>query len=121
MTRILVADDDAGVRNVLQEALLQDGYDVDAVSNGSQALTAIARNRPALLVLDLAMPELDGPGLVRALREQTCWGSVPVLVVSGSAETTAISKRLGARDCFRKPFDLERLLAAVEHAAPSEL
>jgi CheY-like chemotaxis protein len=120
MTRILVADDDASVRNVVHDALRQQGYEVDAVCNGRQALTAIARQRPALVVLDLEMPELDGPGLVRTLRDQTCWGSMPLVVLSAAAEAQAIGQRLGARASLRKPFDLERLLDAVEEAAPPD-
>jgi CheY-like chemotaxis protein len=120
MTRILVADDDASVRNVLQDALQQDGYDVDAVCNGRQALTAIARHRPALLVLDLQMPGLDGPGLVRTLREQTRWGAVPFVLVSAVADAPAIGHQLGARACLCKPFDLNVLLVTIEQAAPRD-
>jgi CheY-like chemotaxis protein len=120
VTRILVADDDASVRNILHDALRQDGYEVDAVCNGRQALTAIARSRPALLLVDLDMPELDGPRLVRTLREQTRWGRLPFVVVSGVADAPAISSKLGACACLRKPFDLELLLQTVEHAAPRQ-
>jgi CheY-like chemotaxis protein len=120
MTRILVADDDPSVRSVLQDALQQDGYDVDAVCNGRQALTAIARHRPALMVLDLEMPELDGPSLVRTLRDQTCWGAVPLVLVSAVAEAPAIGQQLGAWACLRKPFDLDVLLSTIEQAAPRE-
>jgi two-component system, chemotaxis family, chemotaxis protein CheY len=119
MTRILVVDDDEHVRNVLHDALQQDGYEVETVCSGRQALTAIARNRPALLVLDLHMPELDGPGLIDTLRNQTDWGSVPLVVLSSAPDAPAISRRLGARECLAKPFDVARLLAAVEQAAPS--
>ena len=56
MTRILVVDDDAAVRNVVTDALLEDGYQVDAACNGRQALAAFRKHRPDALVLDLEMP-----------------------------------------------------------------
>jgi len=64
------------------------------------------------------MPELDGPGLVDTLPNQTDWGSVPLVVLSSAPDAPAISSRLGARECLAKPFDVGRLLAAVEQAAP---
>jgi CheY-like chemotaxis protein len=121
MTRILVADDDDGVRSVLRDALRQDGYEVDAVCNGRQVLASMARHRPALLVLDLNMPQLDGPALVRTLRDQTRWGGVPLVVLSGASDAVEIATKLGARACVRKPFDLNRLLLAVEEVAPARV
>jgi CheY-like chemotaxis protein len=118
VTRILVADDDSGVRGVVHDALQQDGYEVDAVCNGRQALSAIANHRPALIVLDLDMPEMDGPALVHTLRNQTRWGRLPLVILSGVPAAPEIGSRLGAQMCLCKPFDLERLLATVEHVAP---
>ncbi len=60
MTRILVVDDDAAVRSVVTEALLEDGYQVDAAGNGRQALAAFREHRPDALVLDLEMPIMNG-------------------------------------------------------------
>jgi CheY-like chemotaxis protein len=119
MTRILVADDDPSVRGVVRDALRQDGYQVDTAGTGRQALAAFARHRPALLVLDLAMPDMDGARLVRTLRDQTRWGRVPLVVLSGVAEAPEVGARLGARACVRKPFDLQHLLATVEQVAPA--
>jgi CheY-like chemotaxis protein len=120
MTRVLVADDDLLVRSVVEDALQQDGYQVETVSTGRQALTAFVRHQPALLVLDLVMPDMDGPSLVRTLRDQTRWGRVPVVVLSGLAQAPEVGARLGARACVRKPFDLQQLLAAVEQVAPPD-
>jgi DNA-binding response OmpR family regulator len=120
MTRILVVDDDPSVRSVVKDALQQDGYQVDTVSTGRQVLAAFARHRPALLVLDLAMPEMDGPRLVRTLRDQTRWGRVPLVVLSGIPQAPEVGARLGARACVRKPFDLQELLATVEQVAPPD-
>jgi CheY-like chemotaxis protein len=120
VTRILVADDDAGIRSVVQDVLAQDGYEVDAVCNGHQAMAAIARHLPALIVLDLDTPGMTGRELIRTLREQTRWGRLPLLIVSGASGATEIGTALGARACLRKPFDLGHLLAAVEQVTPPD-
>jgi CheY-like chemotaxis protein len=119
MTRILVVDDDAGVRAVVTDALQLVGYEVEAVANGHEALSAMGRQRPAALVLDLAMPRMDGPALVRTLREQTRWGRVPLVLLSGTPGVGVASARLGARACLHKPFALPELVAAVRRVAPA--
>ena len=118
MTRILVVDDDPGVRRVVSDALRQDGYQVDAVGNGQQALAAFGKHRPDALVLDLQMPVMDGPTLVRTLRERTKWGAIPLVVVSGAVGAAETGPPLGARECLIKPFDLIVLLHSVERVAP---
>jgi CheY-like chemotaxis protein len=91
---------------------------VDAVSNGQQALAAFGKHRPDALVMDLKMPVMDGPTLVRTLRERTKWGKVPLVVVSGAVGAEEIGARSGARACLTKPFDLSDLLHSVERVAP---
>jgi CheY-like chemotaxis protein len=118
MTHILVVDDDPGVRTVVSDALRQDGYQVDAVGNGQQALAAFGKHRPDALVLDLQMPIMDGPTLVRTLRERTKWGAIPLVVVSGAVGAAEAGPQLGARACLTKPFDLSELLRSVERVAP---
>ena len=120
MPRILVVDDDVAIRSIISDALRQDGYEVDSVCNGRQALAAFGQQRPDAILLDLSMPVMDGPGLVHTLREQTRWGSVPLVVVSGELHADGASARLGARACLKKPFDLPELLETVEAIAPPE-
>src|SRR5919199_3344662 len=120
MPHILIVDDDVGMRAIVSDALRQEGYEVDSVCNGRQALTAFGQHRPDALVLDLSMPVMDGPALVRTLRDQTRWGSVPLIVVSGEPQAQAAGARLGARACLTKPFDLPELLETVEAITPPE-
>lgn len=121
MARILIVDDDPVIRSIVSDALRQDGYDVDSVCNGRQALAAFAQHRPDAMVLDLAMPAMDGPTLVRTLRDQTRWGRVPLVVVSGEPQAQVASRQLGARACLNKPFDLPELLERIEAIVPPEL
>src|SRR6266545_1041330 len=106
MSHILVVDHDAAIRSIVSDALRQAGYDVDCVCNGLQALTAFSKHRPDVMVLDMAMPLMDGPTLMRTLRDQTRWGAVPVVLISGQSEADALSGRIGARACLSKPMDL---------------
>jgi CheY-like chemotaxis protein len=66
------------------------------------------------------MPDIDGPCLVRTLRDQTCWGRVPLVVVTEGAQAAEVGARLGARACVRKPFDLQQLLTTVEQVVPPD-
>jgi CheY-like chemotaxis protein len=118
MTRVLIVDDDPAVRSVVSQALADDGYQVDAAGNGRQALAVFREHRPDALVLDLEMPVMDGPTLMRTLRERTKWGRVPLVVVSGIEGATEAAPRLGARACLHKPFELSDLLHAIEQVAP---
>ena len=117
MSHILVVDDDSDVRSILADAFRQAGYDVDCVCNGVQALAAFRRHRPDAMVLDLAMPVMDGQTLVRTLRNQTKWGAVPVVIISGQSDPTTFRGRLGAHACFEKPLDLCSLLECVQAIA----
>ena len=117
MCHILVVDDDSDVRSILADAFRQAGYEVDCACNGVQALTAFRRHRPDAMVLDLAMPVMDGQTLVTTLRNQTKWGAVPVVVISGQSDPTTLGALLGARACFEKPLDLCSLLECVQAIA----
>jgi CheY-like chemotaxis protein len=122
MRRILVVDDDPAVRSILSDALRQEGYCVNCVCNGRQALTVCEQNKPAdAVVLDLAMPIMDGLTLVRTLRQQTDWGEVPLLILSGKPHAHEIGVSLGARACISKPFDLVQLLETVERIASTRV
>ena len=117
MSHILVVDDDSDVRRILGDALRQAGYRVDCVCNGVQALSAFRRHRPDAVLLDLGMPVMDGQTLVSTLRNQTKWGAVPVVIISGQSDLTNFRGRLGARACFEKPLDLCTLLECVQAIA----
>jgi CheY-like chemotaxis protein len=118
VTRILVVDDDDILRSIVSDALRLDGYVVDSVANGHQALLAFTREQPDVMVLDLTMPLMDGPALVHTLRDQERLSRVPFVVVSADEDARAQSARLGARACVVKPFDLAELLLTIQAIAP---
>jgi two-component system OmpR family response regulator len=123
--RILAVDDDAGIRDLVRSGLGQEGYHVESVSNGVQALDRLAFGRYDAVVLDITMPELDGFGVLKALRNRA--SPVPVLVMSARHSPDDVVKAisLGAKDYLAKPFSnaqltgrIARLIRLAAKAAP---
>ena len=110
---ILVVDDEAGVRDLLGDALRVAGYSVSAAADGMSALTALRSSAADLLIIDINMPVLDGFELLEQLRKKG--DSTPALMLSARGEKTDITRglRLGADDYVTKPFGLEELLLRV--------
>jgi PAS domain S-box-containing protein len=113
--RVLVADDNADMREYLVRLLRGAGYRVDAVADGQQALSHIRAERPDLVVSDVMMPRLDGLALVAALRNDPHTVGVPVLLLSARAgqEASIEGLQAGADDYLVKPFVAAELLARV--------
>jgi PAS domain S-box-containing protein len=111
---VLIADDNADMRDYLQR-LLQPHYQVTAVADGRAALDAARATVPDLIVSDVMMPEIDGLGLVQALRADLGTAGVPVLLLSARAGQEAAVEGLaaGADDYLVKPFAAQELLARV--------
>ena len=111
---IVVADDNADMREYLTR-LLGDRYEVRAVADGHQALDVARQLRPALVLADVMMPQLDGFGLLRAIREDSVLCSTPVILVSARAgeESRVEGLQADADDYLVKPFTSPELLARV--------
>ena len=115
--RVLVVDDDEQLRYVLQETMKEDGYEVEAASNGREALAIIERWRPDLIVLDLMMPVMDGEAFRQEQRRLGLADQVPLIVLSAAREMRSAAERVGAAASVPKPFDLDDLLATVGRLA----
>jgi DNA-binding response OmpR family regulator len=110
---ILVVDDDADSRTLLELALSNSGFAVETAINGRDALITARRHPPRLILLDLAMPVMDGFAF---RHEQLCdnaLAGIPVICVSGRHDAAGVSRRLDVAGCIPKPFDLETLVARV--------
>src|SRR3954463_11572703 len=112
MGSILVVDDDAGVRQLIQELLESEGFAVETAADGREALAKAAARRPSLLLLDLTLPHLSGPELVAQLNSLS-GHPIPVLVISGDGQAGTRANAMGAFAYLHKPFDLQDLLDAV--------
>ncbi|WP_016823235.1 SpoIIE family protein phosphatase [Streptomyces viridosporus] len=113
--RLLVADDNADMREYLARLLHSAGYQVDTVKDGLAALQAVRAHAPDLVISDVMMPGLDGLGLVAALRADPRTASVPVVLLSARAgqEASIEGLQAGADDYLVKPFAAAELLARV--------
>jgi len=114
MARILVVDDEIGIRELLSEILYDEGHTVELAENAAQARESRLRNRPDLVLLDIWMPDIDG---VTLLKEWSSQGllNMPVIMMSGHAtvDTAVEATRIGAVDFLEKPITLQKLLKAV--------
>lgn len=117
MPRILVADDDAGIRTLLCELLQDEGFDVDEAENGAAVVAAFADkgSAPELALMDVRMPDVTGIDVLRSLSDKSD-GPLPVIVMTayGSASIAIEAMQLGAFDYVTKPFDLDDVLLRIQ-------
>lgn len=116
MEKILVVDDDPHIREVVCFALQKAGYATASAENGRQALDCFPREKPALVVLDIMMPELDGTEVCRRLRAAPASAHVPILFVSSKDDEVdrIVGLELGGDDYVAKPFSPRELVARVK-------
>ncbi len=113
---ILVCDDEELIRWSLCEHLELEGYRTMAVQNGKEALEAVREHAPALILMDLKMPVMDGLSALRALRESDLDLPVIMITAHGGVESAIEATRLGATGYIAKPFDLREASLAVARA-----
>jgi CheY-like chemotaxis protein len=121
MATVLVADDDASVRRVLQRALAREGYEVRCAGDGAEALEFIEADAPDLVVTDINMPDMDGIELLIQVARR---GGIKVIAISGGGlfpahELLEDARLFGAVDILPKPFDIAVLLERVAAALRS--
>jgi two-component system response regulator MprA len=112
---VLIVDDDPNVGELLRVNLDAQGYDITTASNGAEALRAIERRLPRLIILDVMMPEMDGWEVCKQVRDRY---HEAVRIIMLTAKDTARDRIIGkdilkADEYFTKPFDIDELLAAV--------
>lgn len=110
--KILVVDDKANIRQLIQEYLTEQGYQVYTAENGRNALYMARHERPDLIVLDIMMPEMDGYEFIRIYRQSA---NTPIILLTAKVEETdkVIGLELGADDYMTKPFGMRELLARI--------
>ncbi|HVN90622.1 MAG TPA: UDP-3-O-acyl-N-acetylglucosamine deacetylase [Candidatus Binataceae bacterium] len=119
-TTVLVVDDEERIRSSLRGILSDEGYRVLDTGDGPGAMEIIARENPALVLLDVWMPGLDGIELLRRIKQER--PRTPVIMISGHAniQNAVAATRLGAADFLEKPFSVNGLLAALERVLAGE-
>jgi CheY-like chemotaxis protein len=119
--RILIADDDAGVRSVLARHLASAGYEVLEAADGRGCLDVLRTTPLDLIICDIYMPDVDGIAVIAQAHRD--FPHVPIVAISGGGtvpreRTLEIAERLGATRTLTKPFDLGALMASVRELLP---
>ncbi|GIK10032.1 MAG: DNA-binding response regulator [Anaerolineaceae bacterium] len=121
---ILLADDDPSIADTLAPFLERAGFHVLTVSDGAAALDKIRSRRPALVILDVLMPRMDGREALRRIRRENLWLPAILLTQVGESSERALALEEGADDYLNKPFDphelLARIRAVLRRARPGE-
>lgn len=115
--RILVVDDDPAVRDVLQEALLQDEYSVSTAEDGAEAIQAVKDSVVHIVITDFQLPDIDGLEIIDRLAKLDA-KIIPIMMTGfGTIETAVRAMKSGAFDFITKPFDLEAVAVVIRKAA----
>jgi two-component system KDP operon response regulator KdpE len=115
VTRVLIVEDEPGLRRALQINLRARDYDVTAVADGGAALSAAAADPPDVVILDLGLPDMDGTEVIEGLRG---WSRAPIIVLSArqAQGDKVVALDVGADDYMTKPFGMDELLARLRAA-----
>ena len=113
MSKILIADDSAFMRNLLKDILAEVGYEVIEAEDGKSALEQFKDNSPDLVLLDIIMPEVDG---IDVLKEIGKTAKIVVISAVGQEKMVEDAKELGALDYIVKPFESDKVLETVKKA-----
>jgi len=113
--KVLIVDDEPNIVTALEYLLTKSGYEVAVAENGEEALAAVAREKPDLVLLDIMMPRLNGYEVCRRLRERPEWAGIKIVILSAKGREVDVSKglALGADLYVTKPFSNTELVARI--------
>jgi len=114
--RILVVDDEPGIREALKQLLEYEGYEVALAASGHEALDAYTQGRPHLVLLDVKMAGMDGLTALTTLRERDPQALVVMISGHGTIATAVEATQRGAHDFLEKPLDTDRVLITLRNA-----
>ncbi len=118
MKKILVADDDSTIADLLQQALEAEGYETSKMTQSLRFYDAVIERQPDLILLDLMMPYLEGEDELRLLKMNETTKQIPVIVVTARHEAKQEEPRyrhdFGVIEVITKPFDMDKLVAVIK-------
>jgi two-component system, NtrC family, response regulator AtoC len=113
---VLIADDEALIRQSVKALLVDEGFEVQAAASGAEAWTRFQEARPDVVLLDLVLGDADGLDLLRRMKQEAPDTKVILISAHGSIESAVTAMKLGGYDFIKKPFELEEIVAAVGNA-----
>ncbi|MFD1708720.1 response regulator [Siminovitchia sediminis] len=113
MEKVLIVDDQFGIRTLLDEVLQKEGYEIFQAANGLQALDVTEKHDPDLVLLDMKIPGMDGLEILSKLKEIKADIKVIIMTAYGEKDLIEKTKELGALAHFSKPFDIDEIRSAV--------
>lgn len=113
--KVLVVDDEIGIRELIRDVLIQDGHEAVCAENGVEAMAMLAGSNVDAIFLDIRMPRGDGLTVLRAVRSQ--WQDMPVIIITGCGQNEAVEEamRLGAVACLKKPFGISDIAGMLDY------
>jgi two-component system sensor histidine kinase ChiS len=113
--RILLIEDDPVTQNMMQSLLAGDGFGVEVVGEGIECISALEKDLPDIVLLDILLPDVSGLYVLTAIREKYSRAELPVIIVSGRVSSDAVVEGLkaGANDYVIKPIDFDTLIARI--------
>ena len=115
---LLVVDDQPGIRRLLYEVFSDDGYRVDAVAGGQEAINKAVQLKPWVILLDMKMPGMNGLETLRELKKLYSDAAVVLMTAYGELEIVMQAQKLGVDHYINKPFDLEDIRALIKSLMP---
>ena len=114
--KILVVEDEEGLLALLRQALEERGYEIATAANAIDAGIEISCNLPALILMDIKMPGIDGFQACEAIKKNPKTKNLPIIVISALSDETDIkkAKKIGIADYFVKPIDIEKLIERLK-------
>ncbi|EGJ28964.1 MULTISPECIES: response regulator [Moorena] len=117
MNKILVIEDEIFIRENLIELLEIEGFEAQGAENGVEGVQLVQQEPPDLILCDVMMPELDGYGVLQALRQDPATAKIPFMFLTASADRSNIQKirELGIHDYILKPFNVDKFLDVISN------
>lgn len=117
-SKILIVDDQYGIRILLTEILQTEGYETCEAANGMQALSMLEKENPGLVLLDMKIPGMDGLEILKRIKKQNTGAKVMIMTAYGELDMIKEAMDHGAITHFSKPFDIDELLGSIKNELP---
>ncbi len=118
--KILIVDDEEGMRHMLSIILKKEGYETTSVSNGNEALTAAEKDDYDFILCDIRMPGMDGLTLLQELKKRGCNSTIIMMSAYGTMDTAIEAMKIGAYDYISKPFKSDEIILTIKKAEERE-